>query len=80
VLALSRIMVSWLPVGMSMGVYDMCARYLQERKQFGVPLAAFQLMQVSMVRSPALACVPPRGVSCRPAMPPQPGQAEATAS
>jgi alkylation response protein AidB-like acyl-CoA dehydrogenase len=43
-------MVSWLPVGMSMGVYDMCARYLQERKQFGVPLASFQLMQVGAVQ------------------------------
>jgi acyl-CoA oxidase len=26
VLALSRIMVSWLPVGMAMGAYDMAAR------------------------------------------------------
>jgi acyl-CoA oxidase len=26
VLALSRIMVSWLPVGMAMGSYDMAAR------------------------------------------------------
>jgi alkylation response protein AidB-like acyl-CoA dehydrogenase len=26
VLAISRVMVSWLPVGMSMGVYDICSR------------------------------------------------------
>jgi acyl-CoA oxidase len=26
VLALSRVMVSWLPVGMAMGAYDMAAR------------------------------------------------------
>ncbi|CAI5467018.1 unnamed protein product [Closterium sp. Yama58-4] len=34
VLAVSRVMVSWLPVGMSMGIYDICLRYLQQRSQF----------------------------------------------
>ena len=43
VLAISRIMVAWQPVGLALGVYDMCVRYLKERKQFGVPLAAFQV-------------------------------------
>lgn len=28
VLALSRVMVSWLPVGMAMGAYDMAARWV----------------------------------------------------
>ena len=42
-LAISRIMVAWQPVGLALGVYDMCVRYLKERKQFGVPLAAFQV-------------------------------------
>ncbi|KAK3227569.1 hypothetical protein Dsin_007431 [Dipteronia sinensis] len=50
VLAVSRIMVAWQPVGMSMGVYDMCHRYLKERKQFGAPLAAFQLNQQKLVQ------------------------------
>lgn len=50
VLAISRVMVSWLPVGMSMGVYDMCHRYLKEREQFGAPLASFQLVQEKLVR------------------------------
>ncbi|CAN6459274.1 unnamed protein product [Victoria cruziana] len=35
VLAVSRVMVAWQPIGIAMGVYDMCHRYLQERKQFG---------------------------------------------
>jgi len=50
VLAISRIMVAWQPIGISMGVFDMCHRYLKERKQFGVPLAAFQLNQEKLVR------------------------------
>ncbi|KAK6245075.1 hypothetical protein QUC31_011484 [Theobroma cacao] len=45
VLAVSRVMVAWQPIGISMGVYDMCQRYLKERKQFGAPLAAFQINQ-----------------------------------
>ncbi|XVF76835.1 hypothetical protein PTKIN_Ptkin13bG0298900 [Pterospermum kingtungense] len=45
VLAVSRVMVAWQPIGISMGVYDMCLRYLKERNQFGAPLAAFQLNQ-----------------------------------
>lgn len=50
VLAVSRIMVAWQPVGIAMGVYDMCHRYLQERKQFGVPLATMQINQEKLVR------------------------------
>lgn len=49
-LAISRIMVAWQPVGACMGVYDMAARYIQERQQFGAPLAAFQLVQERMTR------------------------------
>ena len=41
-LAISRILVAWQPLGLAMGVYDMCSRYLQEREQFGVSLASFQ--------------------------------------
>ncbi|PIA32294.1 hypothetical protein AQUCO_04500117v1 [Aquilegia coerulea] len=50
VLAVSRVMVAWQPIGIAMGVYDMCLRYLKERKQFGVPLAAFQINQEKLVR------------------------------
>ncbi|CAI6003213.1 unnamed protein product [Closterium sp. NIES-65] len=50
VLAVSRVMVSWLPVGMCMGIYDMCLRYLQQRSQFSAPLASFQLCQEKLVR------------------------------
>ncbi|CAM0957585.1 unnamed protein product [Alopecurus aequalis] len=50
VLEMSRILVTWQPIGVSMGVYDMCHRYLKERKQFGAPLAAFQLNQEKLVR------------------------------
>lgn len=50
VLAVSRVMVAWQPIGISMGVYDICHRYLKERKQFGAPLAAFQINQEKLVR------------------------------
>ncbi|XP_076939094.1 acyl-coenzyme A oxidase 4, peroxisomal-like [Bidens hawaiensis] len=50
VLAVSRVMVAWQPIGIAMGVYDMCHRYLQERKQFGAPLAAFQINQQKLVQ------------------------------
>lgn len=72
-------MVAWQPIGISMGVFDVCHRYgpvhhflviymphhmlfhtllfctnwnryLKERKQFGVPLVAFQLNQEKLVR------------------------------
>ncbi|ONK67918.1 uncharacterized protein A4U43_C05F5150 [Asparagus officinalis] len=50
VLAVSRIMVSWQPIGIVMGVFDICHRYLKERKQFGAPLASFQINQEKLVR------------------------------
>ncbi|KAJ0028724.1 hypothetical protein Pint_34866 [Pistacia integerrima] len=50
VLAVSRVMVAWQPIGISMGVYDMCHRYLKERKQFGAPLAAYQINQQKLVQ------------------------------
>ncbi|KAK7390366.1 hypothetical protein VNO78_25671 [Psophocarpus tetragonolobus] len=50
VLAVSRVMVAWMPIGISMGIYDMCHRYLKERKQFGAPLAAFQISQQKLVQ------------------------------
>ncbi|KAK4793956.1 hypothetical protein SAY86_011950 [Trapa natans] len=50
VLAVSRVMVSWQPIGIAMGIYDICHRYLMERKQFGAPLAAFQINQQKLVQ------------------------------
>lgn len=50
VLAVSRVMVAWQPIGIAMGVFDICHRYLKERKQFGAPLAAFQINQEKLVR------------------------------
>lgn len=50
VLQFSRIFVAWLPVGICMGAYDAAHRYLLERKQFGVPLAAYQIQQEKLVR------------------------------
>ena len=47
VLAISRVLVSWQPVGLAVGVYDMVSRYVQERKQFDAPLAAFQVSLTS---------------------------------
>ncbi|KAK8928448.1 Acyl-coenzyme A oxidase 4, peroxisomal [Platanthera zijinensis] len=48
-LLVARIMASWIAIGISAGVYDMCHRYLNERKQFGAPLAAFQITQEKLV-------------------------------
>ena len=46
-------MVAWQPVGICMGVYDMCVRYSKERQQFGRPIAAFQLTQERLARMAA---------------------------
>ncbi|KAJ3676354.1 hypothetical protein LUZ60_003766 [Juncus effusus] len=49
-LSFARVMAAWLSIGMAMGVYDMCNRYLRERKQFGAPLTAYQITQEKLVR------------------------------
>ncbi len=51
VLAISRIMVAWQPVGLAMGVYDMANRYLRQREQFGNPLAAYQVLTSAICSS-----------------------------
>ncbi|PKA62434.1 Acyl-coenzyme A oxidase 4, peroxisomal [Apostasia shenzhenica] len=50
ILAHARVMVASQAVGLSMGVFDACNRYLKERKQFGAPLAAFQINQEKLAR------------------------------
>ncbi|KAJ3683206.1 hypothetical protein LUZ60_013433 [Juncus effusus] len=49
-LSFARIMVAWVSIGVAMGVYDLCIRYVKERKQFKAPLAAYQLTQEKLVR------------------------------
>ncbi|KAH9673012.1 Acyl-coenzyme A oxidase 4 (peroxisomal) [Citrus sinensis] len=49
-LSVARVMVAWQTIGISIGVYDMCYRYLMERKQFGAPLAAFQITQQKLAQ------------------------------
>jgi len=39
----SRVFICWVAVGMALGVYDNVIKYVMERKQFGVPIASFQL-------------------------------------
>ncbi|KAK5804374.1 hypothetical protein PVK06_032023 [Gossypium arboreum] len=54
VLAVSRVMVAWQPIGISMGVYDMCARYAMNSspvceitfQAFRITCFAFSMMQV----------------------------------
>lgn len=48
VLAMSRVMVAWQPVGIISGVYDIALRYCGERVQFDAPLTAYQITQVSV--------------------------------
>lgn len=43
-------MVAWQPVGLAMGVYDVCVRYAAERKQFGTAIGGFQLVQERLAR------------------------------
>lgn len=45
VLRVTRAGVAWLAVGCQMGAYEAALAYLQQRRQFGRPLAAFQLIQ-----------------------------------
>ena len=49
-LSFSCVIVAWISIGIAAGVYDACLRYLGEGKQFGAPLAAFQLNQEKLVR------------------------------
>ena len=50
ILSISRVLVAWQPIGIAMGAYDVCLRYVKQREQFGTPLAAFQLVQEKLAR------------------------------
>ncbi|RAX16178.1 acyl-CoA dehydrogenase [Pseudarthrobacter sp. AG30] len=45
----SRIMVAWQTVGQQLAAFDVARQYAVERKQFGRPLAHFQLIQQQLV-------------------------------
>jgi len=45
VLRMTRYMVGWASTGIQMGAYEATLKYTQERKQFGKPIASFQMVQ-----------------------------------
>jgi glutaryl-CoA dehydrogenase len=49
VLRMTRAGVAWLAVGCARGAYESALYYTRERKQFGKPIAAFQLIQNHLV-------------------------------
>jgi glutaryl-CoA dehydrogenase len=50
VLRLTRAGVAWMATGCARGAYEHALRYTGERKQFGRPIAGFQLVQDLLVR------------------------------
>jgi glutaryl-CoA dehydrogenase len=46
----SRIMVAWQAVGQQLAAFDVARTYAVERRQFGRPLASFQLVQQQLVQ------------------------------
>lgn len=49
VLRMTRAGVAWLAVGCARGAYEAALAYTRERKQFGKPIASFQLIQNHLV-------------------------------
>lgn len=49
ILTSSRTMVVWQPVGLAWGLYDVCIKYLSERRQFGTSLLASQMVQAKLM-------------------------------
>lgn len=49
VLRMTRAGVAWLAVGCARGAYEAALNYTRERKQFGKPIASFQLIQNHLV-------------------------------
>lgn len=49
VLRTTRAGVAWLAVGCARGAYEAALKYTRERKQFGKPIASFQLIQNHLV-------------------------------
>ena len=49
VLATTRSTCAWAALGHATAAYDAALRYAQERRQFGEPLASFQIIQQRLV-------------------------------
>jgi glutaryl-CoA dehydrogenase len=49
VLRMTRAGVAWLAVGCARGAYEAALKYTRERKQFGKPIASFQMIQNHLV-------------------------------
>ncbi|MBC7652999.1 MAG: acyl-CoA dehydrogenase family protein, partial [Oligoflexus sp.] len=49
VLQMTRAGVAWMAVGVARGAYESALKYTRERKQFGKPIASFQLIQNHLV-------------------------------
>lgn len=49
VLRMTRAGVAWVAVGIARGAYENALKYTRERKQFGKPIASFQLIQGHLV-------------------------------
>lgn len=50
VLKVTRLAVAWQAVGQQLAAFDVARRYAVERRQFGRPLASFQLVQSQLVQ------------------------------
>ena len=50
VLKMTRYAVAWISTGCQMGAYEHALAYAKERKQFGKPIASFQLIQDLLAR------------------------------
>jgi glutaryl-CoA dehydrogenase len=50
VLKVTRLGVAWQAVGLQQAAFDVARRYTVERKQFGRPLASFQMIQDQLVQ------------------------------
>ncbi len=50
VLRVTRAGVGWIAVGCAMGAYERSVAYATQRRQFGRPIASFQLIQDKLVR------------------------------
>ena len=54
VLESSRLGVAWMCAGVAVGAYEAALKYCLKRKQFGRPIASFQLIQEKLSRSLSL--------------------------
>lgn len=46
----ARVIACWAAVGIAVGGYDSCMKYISSRKQFGKTVTSFQLSQEKLAR------------------------------